>query len=48
MTGPAGAFVNYNFRMIDAGSEASLMDIDLRSILCELLCMIDAGSEAII
>ena len=46
VTGPAGAFVNYNFRMIDAGSEASLMDIDLRYVLCELFRIIDTGSEA--
>ena len=28
--GPVGPFVNYNFRMIDAGSKESLMDLERR------------------
>jgi len=27
-------FTNYNFRMIDAASEQSLMDLDLRNYIC--------------
>lgn len=28
--GPVGPYVNYNFRMIDAGSKESLMDLERR------------------
>ena len=28
--GPAGPYINYNFRMIDAGSRESLMDLERR------------------
>ena len=28
--GPVGPYVNYNFRMIDAGSRESLMDLERR------------------
>ena len=32
--GGSGPFTNYNFRMIDAASEQSLMDLDLRNYIC--------------